>query len=913
MSFSYRYISINNHDATKRIKSINTKHKDNPNIIAQTNALKYVLDTFMLIETNKNHHSINALLHLLYDWKFPEYVESIWKDIQLYHRQLQSYRNKESKLSYAILMKCLIKTESVGIDKCIQTLSWMQKYQYKLSIHGSLLNQLIAKCRKNHNLQSLKYIHSLINNQLIEVNKDDIIIKTVLINAYGVCAATDDALQIFNSIEDKDKNDVSIGAMMKVYVNNGYNRDAFILYDKYKENDDPVLHRLALRACINTNDFAKGIKLHAKLADMFSDNIYIKITLITFYGHFKDISMAQKLFESIKQHRNVFAINAMIKAYINNGYADDALSLFKEYNNIMDDVSYGLIIKACADCNDYITGRDVINSNKNTIIKSENMMLKAALIEFYGKLGNISAAWKMFRSIKTDQMDTYCVNAMLSALVSTGNYQQALQFYTQYVPFIDSFSHTMAIKACIGTENIEKGYDIIDKLNNNNSIQSKNVLIEYYGHFGDISKALNLFNSISMEDKDGISVSAMMAAYIKNEHFDQALDLYHTYYKLNDDISHVLALKACVYLKDFVRGRCIIRDNKLERSDNIQIKNSLISFYGNCDEIHNAQKIFSNVQNKDIVTINAMMDAYRECNLYSECIQLFDDIPSSKSYQVDRDLISFIIAIKACTQGTLLHHGERVHSQLKRYRNHKELRDISVQINLINMYGKCGKFEECDKIFDDIRSEETEKFKNEIIIWNAMIHAYGRNGRLSKVKQIYELLMEIGVIPNRKTYELLINAYSQCGDVYAAQKLWNEEIDETMKHDEDVITALIDGMSRKGLLDEVMVILKENESFITDCYAVWMSVLSGCRRYRNLELAQQVYQIIIDKFNNDESVMIAASTLMCNIYGSTGELYKRNKVIQDLKNRGFKTDNLSLDGDSCEFKFNQCPLKTLSS
>eukprot|EP01084_Bolivina_argentea_P178544 308607_1 len=132
ITLSYRCIYINNYDATKIIKGANTKYK---NTTSKTDVLNYSLDIFNNIEPNsKDYRSINALLHLFYDWKYPQNVILIWNDIETYHKTIN---NQNNKLSYAVLIKCLIQCPDIGIDKCIQTLQWIEKYNYKLSIHGS--------------------------------------------------------------------------------------------------------------------------------------------------------------------------------------------------------------------------------------------------------------------------------------------------------------------------------------------------------------------------------------------------------------------------------------------------------------------------------------------------------------------------------------------------------------------------------------------------------------------------------------------------------------------------------------------------------------------------------------------------------------------------------------------------------
>eukprot|EP01083_Nonionella_stella_P092769 259810_1 len=786
----YRYIHINNYNATKIIKSTNTKHKKNKT--SKPDALRYVLAIFKNISSPKTYHSMNALLHLLYDWECPQHVTSMWHDIQSYHQSPTT----PNKFSYALLIKCLIQSQDIQKDKYLTTLQWIQQYDYKLSIHGSLLNKLILKMQND--LNALRYIHTLIDEERIEVDKDDIIVKTVLINAFAMCGsiATNDALNIFNSIDETQRDNASIGAMMKVYVNNHCHVDAFELYDRYKHTDNPVLHRLAVKACIQSNDFVKGKQLHSLLKD--NEDVYLRTTLIDLYGHFNDIQVAQDIFNSIKHHQNVFSINAMMKAFINNGCVDQALGIFNSYRITLDDISYALMLKACCQNNrHHQIGQNIISEHGH-IMRSNNIVLKRALMEFYGVYGDVTSVLKIFRSIKEDKMDVFCVNGLLSALVGNGYHERALQFYMEYEQWTDSVSHVFAIKSYIATKNQEKGYQIIDRImneDNNLCIQSKNALIEYYGHFGDMDKALQVFNTMN-DTQDVITISALMSAYIKNERFQDALSLYDSCNNtLHDDVSHVLALKACGKINNEQKGRYIIDANHLLKSTNLHIQNSLISFFGNCHQIINALEVFDGIRIKDIVSVNSMMDAYRDCMMCDACVALFKEIGNGSVGVVSCDLLSFIIAIKACTQGNLWCDGQWIHE----HQLHKEeykwmLHDISIQIHLIRMYGKAGKLQECEQIFDDIQSGENDKYKHDIHIWNAMLYVYGRNGELAKVKQCYDVLMEIGVIPNRKTYVLLIDAHMLCGDMDGALNIWNNEIEDNIKHDQRIMTALKDAM-----------------------------------------------------------------------------------------------------------------------
>ena len=125
--------------------------------------------------------------------------------------------------------------------------------------------------------------------------------------AYGNCRKDKHALEVFNSIPDDKKDVVSVGAMMKVFVNNNRNKDAFNLYDQYKSMHNHVMELLAIKACINLNDTQRATILTEKALHKEQDanNIRVINALIGMYGHFKDTAKALELWRSINvENRN---------------------------------------------------------------------------------------------------------------------------------------------------------------------------------------------------------------------------------------------------------------------------------------------------------------------------------------------------------------------------------------------------------------------------------------------------------------------------------------------------------------------------------------------------------------------------------------------------------------------------------
>eukprot|EP01084_Bolivina_argentea_P000929 1702_1 len=99
----------------------------------------------------------------------------------------------------------------------------------------------------------------------IEFNKDNIQIQNSLIDFFGDCGQIEQALNVFNSMDDKYRDIVSVGALMKGLIHNEYDKDALKLYDNLSDGNikkTGVVYSLALKACTKLADFERGKAIH---------------------------------------------------------------------------------------------------------------------------------------------------------------------------------------------------------------------------------------------------------------------------------------------------------------------------------------------------------------------------------------------------------------------------------------------------------------------------------------------------------------------------------------------------------------------------------------------------------------------------------------------------------------------------
>ena len=750
---------------------------------------------------------------------------------------------------------------------------------------------------------SLKMMEKTVNSKVMDA----------LIGCYFECGAIEKAKHLFHEIASKQTNPSSmmsvrtINAMMKGAVLTGDYGECLRLYDTISPpKRDEVSHLYAVKACIQSNDLERGVSIHYGIGGDTGKlpGIAIQNVLIEFYAHFgRDyLNEARSVFEGLEDNKKVYSAGSLMKMYIDFGDTKKALRVYDVWKCSNENVPHVLAIKACTVELDYERGRDIHYQLSEHSLRCLEVL--NALINFYGDCGDMESAKKVFDGIGDGQKDIVTVSSMMKALLNCDSSRDALNLYdavhshSVYAHIQrDGILHTLGIKACAELRDLERGKLIHfairslvdvngngDNDGNAEAVQLRNGLIKMYGDCGDLENAEKLFLSIPEHHQmDIVAFNSMMKALMDNGEDEKALALYDDddgtmKKKERDEVSHMLAITACINLEDFKRGKGICdalrSDTRMlmeeeegtrltrDRESTLKLKTTMISCYGHNQDIESALEIYNSIARKErnIVIVSAMMEAYWCCDLHSLSIRLFEDLPKMG---LKPEIGCFVTALKACTSGTILHIGRRIHDEVE---GTAMMRDLGILINLIKMYGKCGDLEKCREIFENALRCGGEEIKGNIGIWNAMIHALGRNGETDAVLAVYERLKvcEFVAVPDVKTFMHLIGACSHSGDIEKAQQIWNGIDDLELKFNGKVMATLVDCLARKGALKEAQELVVENR--VTEASA-WVSLISGCKKHGDLERAENVYEKMQQIFEGEKDVMSPASVLMAGIYG----------------------------------------------
>lgn len=305
-------------------------------------------------EDQRDAHVINALLSLWWSFRNASRIASIWSDIEAFHDAPASSHRGSGELSYSSILKSLLFAQSIDAAKCLQSLRWMERRRYRLSIHGAFLNKLIAQCAADVDLDALRFIHKLMLRDMIAAKAAN---HTAMIGAYARCGHVTDALGAFHSMPMGLRDVVAVGATMQVLLDGARHEDALRIFDESSNiEQNHITRALAIKACVERSD----------------------------------IDAALSVFNAIDHKQlNAVCVASIMKGLLNAERNQQALEIYNQHSNssLHNAVTHLLAIKACAKSEELERGRVIYGSLKGA--EQHNAMLTSALIDFL----DILAKW----------------------------------------------------------------------------------------------------------------------------------------------------------------------------------------------------------------------------------------------------------------------------------------------------------------------------------------------------------------------------------------------------------------------------------------------------------------------------------------------------------------------------------------
>uniref|UniRef100_A0A2N9HIK2 DYW domain-containing protein n=1 Tax=Fagus sylvatica TaxID=28930 RepID=A0A2N9HIK2_FAGSY len=361
----------------------------------------------------------------------------------------------------------------------------------------------------------------------------------------------------------------------------------------------------------------------------------------------------------------------------------------------------------------------------------------------------------------------------------------------------------------------------------------------YFADSGCMENALYLFEK--MIHMDTYIWNVMIRGFTNNGLFREAVDFYCRMGfegVRGDNFTYPFVIKACTGLLSLMEGKKVhAKLFKIGLDLDVYVCNSLIAMYAKMGLIEFAERVFGEMPVRDLVSWNSMISGYVAVGDSWSSLMYFYEM---QALGMNPDRFSMISALGACSLEYCLQGGKEIHCQVLKCGF--EL-DIMVQTSIIDMYGKCGRMDYAEMLFDRISPRN-------VVAWNAIIGGYTLNTYfLVSLACLRKMQDTDNLNPDIIT---LINVLPSCAQLQAL-------LESKSVHGYAI---------RKGLLPHPVL-----ETALVDMYG-------ECRK---LNLAEHVFGQMTGKNLISWNAMLAA-------YVQNGRNNKALVLFRDIWNQPFKPD-----------------------
>ncbi|XP_059281960.1 pentatricopeptide repeat-containing protein At2g41080 [Lycium ferocissimum] len=439
--------------------------------------------------------------------------------------------------------------------------------------------------------------------------------------------------------------------------------------------------------------------------------------------------------------------------------------------------------------------------------------------------------------------------------------------------FKDKFVSNHLLNAYTKLGQLDTAFQLFDKLPKRN-VMSFNILIGGYVQIGDLDSAYKLFDE--MGERNLASWNAMITGFTQFELNDRALSLFSRMYELGylpDAFTLASVLRGCAGLKDLKKGKevhgCVV---KLGLDGHLVVSSSLAHMYMRSGSLREGEIVIMSMPAQTVAAWNTLIAGRAQNGCFEGALELYNMM---KIAGFRPDKITFVSVISSCSELATIGQGQQIHTEVIKT---GAISVVAVVSSLISMYSKCGSLDESEKIF-------VERDEADIVLWSAMISAYGFHGRGKNAIELFHHMEQEGLAPNNVTFLSLLYACSHSGMKDEGLEFFNMMVEKYNVEPQLVhYTCVVDLLGRAGRLQEAEDLIRSMP--VKPDGVIWKTLLSACKIHKNADMARSIAEEVL-RIDPDDS---ASYVLLANIQASAKRWNYVSELRKSMKERGVKKE-----------------------
>ena len=330
-------------------------------------------------------------------------------------------------------------------------------------------------------------------------------------------------------------------------------------------------------------------------------------------------------------HRNVVTWNSLSSCYVNCGFPQKGLNVFREMvlNGVKPDpVTMLSILRACSDLQDLKSGKVI-----------HGFAVRHGMVE-----------------------DVFVCNALLSLYAK-----------------------------CVCVREAQVVFDLIP----HREVASWNGILTAYFTNKEYEKGLYMFSQMNRDEvkADEITWSVVIGGCVKNGRIEEAMEIFRKMKPMGfkpDETTIYSILRACSLSESLRMGKeihCYVfrhwKDWDLART------NALVDMYAKCGDLNLSRNVFDMMPIKDVFSWNTMIFANGMHGNGKEALLLFEKMLLS---MVKPDSATFTCVLSACSHSMLVEEGVQIFNSMSR--DHLVEPEAEHYTCVVDIYSRAGRLEE---------------------------------------------------------------------------------------------------------------------------------------------------------------------------------------------------------------------------
>ncbi|GMI90481.1 hypothetical protein like AT2G40720 [Hibiscus trionum] len=507
------------------------------------------------------------------------------------------------------------------------------------------------------------------------------------------------------------------------------------------------------------------------------------------------IRLSRQLSHYESSHLFPSSLNSNIKAFIQHGHFTKALQLYSISPLSVSHFTFPSLLKAST----FLSNLNYGKTLHSTIIQLGlhfDPYITTSLINMYTKCGSFPSAVNVFEEMVKREgfvKDVTFWNSLLDGYLKFGKNREGLAHFYQMQAlgvFPDAYSLSILLGALGFKEGRQiHGYIVRNMFKSDPFLET--ALIDMYSSCGRILEAWFVFDHL--EDKSNVVVwNVMIGGFLENGWWEWSLKLYSLMKGENvkfvsESFSNTLSACVCGNVVDF--GRQVHCDLiKVGFENNPFVYTSLLSMYGKCQFVEDAENVFHQVLDKGIELWNAMISTF-VFNKYS--YDAFKVYNKMRYNVITPDSFTISNVLSCSSMIGIYNVGRSVHAELVKRPVESS---TEVQSALLTMYCKCGSVGDANSILSAMREKD-------VVAWGSMISGFCQNRKFREALDCFGRMNADRVRPDSDIMSSVISACTGLENSDSGCMIHGYVIKSGLDQDVYVATSLVDMYSKCGFPD----------------------------------------------------------------------------------------------------------------